>query len=49
MGEEMKGRFKKVCTGMSTEDIAKAVLASRHGDVVQDPMAVAALLKSWCG
>lgn len=45
----MSEKLIEVCKGLSVQEIADAVMASRHGATVNDPMALAAYLKLQAG
>jgi hypothetical protein len=45
MDDELKGRLAKACAGLSTAEIADALMASKHGAALSDPLSVAAYLK----
>lgn len=46
MNDEVKARLVEACKSMSTQEVADAIAASRHGGAVSDPLALAAYLKS---
>jgi hypothetical protein len=47
MNDDVKAKLAEACKDMSTQEIAQALAASRHGESLEDPLAVAALIKSW--
>lgn len=45
MNDELMQRLAGAAASMSVEEIADAIMGSRHGATVNDPMAVAAYIK----
>jgi hypothetical protein len=46
MDEALRERIKAAVAGMSTKEVAEAIASSKHSGVA-DPLALAALMKSW--
>lgn len=44
--DDLKAKLKECCAGKSTAEIAEALSMSKHGGMIDDPLAVAALIKS---
>lgn len=47
MSEELKAQLVECAKDMSVDDIVAAIGASQNAPLVEDPVAVAALLKKW--
>lgn len=45
--EDLKMKLIESCQGKSTAEIAEAISSSKHGANIDDPLAVAALIRSW--
>ncbi len=47
MSEDLKAQLGAAAARLSTKDLAAAIASSKHGGSTPDPLAVAALIKSW--
>lgn len=45
--DDLKIKLIECCKGKSTAEIAEVLSRSKHGGSIDDPLAVAALIKSW--
>lgn len=46
MSEDQKAQLKQAAADMTVQQIADALMASKHGGAIEDPMAVAAYIKT---